>query len=89
MGVYVDNPPRWAELELSRRDVRRAARYMAIAGQLSENKITGATFRRRVSGWRPLSNGMRFVADPSEVLALIEARRAADVELFYYESGRA
>jgi hypothetical protein len=41
-----------------------------------------------VRGWRPIV-GERFLSDPDAVLALLEDRRASDLEVFYYESGRA
>jgi hypothetical protein len=88
VGVFFGDPPRWAELELSRRDARRAGRYMALVGQLAEGKISPRAFERRVSGWRPIA-GRRFLANPDAVLALLDERRAGEEEVFYYESGRA
>jgi hypothetical protein len=85
----VDHPPRFLIFEgLSRRDTRRAARYGALVGQLSEGQLAPVVFRRRISSWRLIS-GYRFLADPDAVLAILEQRRAEDRELFYYTSGRA
>jgi hypothetical protein len=89
IGFMVDDPPRWIEPQVSRRDAQRAGRYMALVGRLANREIGPDTFRRRVHSWRPLPGGLRFLADPDAVLAFIEVRRAADVELFVYESGRA
>jgi hypothetical protein len=88
-GFPVGDPPRWVEAEVRPRESRRIARYMSLVGQLADGRISKAGFHRKVSRWRPLPNGMRFLADPDAVLAIIEARRAADVEIFSYESGRA
>jgi hypothetical protein len=91
-GVFVDDPPRWVELEMRPREGRRVARYLSLAGRLADypkNGFRRAEFARKVSAWRPLPNGMRFLADPDAVLALVEQRRALDLEVFYYESGRA
>ncbi len=89
ISVMLDHSPRFVVFEgLSRRDTRRAARYGALVGQLSERQLSPAAFRRRVSSWRPIS-GYRFLADPDAVLAILEQRRAEDRELFYYTSGRA
>lgn len=91
-AIYVDDPPRWVEVELRPREGRRAGRYLSLVSRLAENpksNIRKAEFAGTVSAWRPLPNGMRFVADPDAVLLLIEQRRALDLEIFYYESGRA
>jgi hypothetical protein len=85
----VDDPPRFVVIEgLARRDVRRAARYDSLVRQLDHGQMLGVSFQRRVQGWRPIA-GYTFLADSDAVLTLLEERRANDVELFVYDSGRA
>jgi hypothetical protein len=85
----VDSPPRFIVVTgLTRRDTRRAARYASFVGQLQDGAISGRSFRRRIGSWDPIV-GYRFLADPDAVLAILEERRAHDLELFTYESGRA
>ena len=89
ISLMVDYPPRLVVIEgLTRRDVRRAARYDSLVRQLDRGRIAGATFRRRIAEWRPIA-GFVFLADPDAVLALLDELRAHDVELFIYDSGRA
>jgi hypothetical protein len=72
----------------NRAEARRLGRYDALVGRLSRGEITGAEFRRRVRSWRPVA-GEQLASDPDAVLAALEQRRAADLELFSYSSGRA
>jgi hypothetical protein len=89
ISLMIGAPPRFVIIEaLSRRDLRRAGRYDHLVRQLDEGRISPAAFQRRVRGWRPIV-GERFLSDPDAVLALLEDRRASDLEVFYYESGRA
>jgi len=89
ISLMVDDPPRFIVIEaLNRRDLRRAGRYDNLVNQLNEGRITSASFERRVGTWRPIA-GYTFLADPDAVLAILEERRAADLEVFHYESGRA
>jgi hypothetical protein len=88
ISIFVDEPPYFVELSgLSRRDVRRAARYDNLVRQMAEGRVSAATFRRRVGRWRPI-DGRRFLSDPDAVLAVLEDRRALDLEIFVYTSGR-
>jgi hypothetical protein len=88
ISFFAEGPPRRIVIEgLSRRDVRRAARYGAFVSNLANGRISPAEFRRRIRTWRPIA-GFRFLSDPDAVLALIEELRAADIEPFYYEAGR-
>jgi hypothetical protein len=87
MSLLVGDPPRFILVEdLSRRDCSRAGRYADLVGKLDAGRITAAEFRRRVSRWRPIA-GERFLADPEAVLAILEQRRARDVEVFVYQFG--
>lgn len=89
ISAFVDQPPRYVVLEnVSRRDAARLGRYDNLVRQLQEGKITGPAFRRRVRRWRPVA-GQKLLADPGEVVALVELLRVEDREVFYYESGRA
>ena len=88
MSAFVDRPDPWMVVEQpTQGEARRLARYDSLVGQLASGRITSATFQRRVSGWRTI-RGERFLSDPDRVLAEIELRRASDLELFYYDSGR-
>jgi hypothetical protein len=89
VSLLVDGPPRFAVLAgLARRDVSRAARYDALVSNLTQGRIAPRAFQRRVSSWRPIA-GYTFLSDAEAVLAIVEARRAADEEVFVYRSGRA
>jgi hypothetical protein len=89
ISLMVDDPPRFVIVEgLIRRDLRRAGRYDHLVRQLDEGRLSPVVFRRRVRSWRPIA-GMQFLADPDAVLALLEERRAGDLEVFVYDSGRA
>jgi hypothetical protein len=72
----------------TRGETRRLGRYDALVRQLREGKIGGAAFERRVRSWRPVG-GQRLASDPDAVLARLDERRAADLELFEYVAGRA
>jgi hypothetical protein len=86
--VLVDDPPRFVVIQSpTRGEVRRAGTYQSLTAQLRSGRISPTAFRRRVSRWAPIA-GHGFLADPDAVLAIIEARRAADDELFIYQSGR-
>jgi hypothetical protein len=88
ISALLDRRDPWATLEApSPGEARRAARYGALVSQLAAGRLSSADFRRRVESWRPLRSE-RFLADPDRVLAELEVRRAADVELFHYSSGR-
>jgi len=85
MSLLVDSPARFVLAEdLSRRDRSRAGRYADLVGKLDAGRIAGAEFRRRVGRWKPIA-GERFLADPEAVLAILEQRRAQDVEVFVYQ----
>ena len=88
ISFFAEGPPRRIVIEgLTRRDVRRAARYDAFVSNLANGRISAVDFRRKIRAWRPIA-GFRFLAEPDAVLALIDELRAADIELFYYEPGR-
>ena len=88
MPALFDDPPRWVDLDnLSRAEARRLGRYWHLVKELSAGRLSPLTFQRRVSSWQPL-RGERLLADPTAVFALLEARRAGDQELFFYERGR-
>jgi hypothetical protein len=83
------------DVTVSRRDARRVGRYLSLVAQLTEGRITPAAFERRVKGWRPieildppgLRGQVRFLADPSAVLALAEIERGEERES-WIDSGR-
>jgi hypothetical protein len=72
---------------LSRAEARRISRYNSIVGQLSEGRISEREFERKVSTWRQF-RGERLTSDPGAVLAQLDIRRAGELELFEYRSGR-
>jgi hypothetical protein len=89
ISVLLDRPAPFVILEgPARLEASRAARYDSYAGQLAAGGITPERFQRKISSWRPI-RGERFLADPDRVLAVLEARRAGDEELFIYRNGRA
>jgi hypothetical protein len=88
ISFFAESPPRRIVIEgLSRRDVRRAARYDAFVNNLANGRLSPSEFRSRIRGWRPIA-GFRFLSNPDAVFALLEELRAADTEPFYYEPGR-
>lgn len=89
ISAFVGSGAAFVELSgLTRAEVRRLARYDSLVGQLARGQIGGREFRRRVGSWRPVQ-GLPLASDPEAVLAAVERRRAADVEVFTYRSGRA
>ena len=89
ISLMVADAPRFVVIETdNRRDLTRAARYDNLVSQLASGRISPAAFRRRVGSWRPIGDH-KFLSDPGAVLAIIEARRAGELELFVYSSGRA
>lgn len=79
----------WTLLEApSPRDVSRAGEYSTLVGRLQAGTITPNAFEARVSQWRPLETGERFLSDPLRVLSITELRRAEEAPLFQYQSGR-
>jgi hypothetical protein len=87
MSFLAAGPPRFIVVEnLSRRDRSRAGRYADFVGKLDIGRLSPAEFGRRVSRWRPIA-GERFLADPDAVLAILEQRRAQDVDVFVYQIG--
>jgi hypothetical protein len=89
ISLMVDDPPRFIVIETdNRRDLKRAARYDNLVSQLASGRLSPAAFRRWVGSWRPIADH-HFLSDPDVVLAIIEARRAGEQELFVYSSGRA
>ncbi len=72
----------------TRREAIRAGRYENLTGQLAAGRISPKRFQERISNWRPI-RGERFLADPNRVLAVLEVRRAGEMDLFVYSSGRA
>ncbi len=73
-----------------RADRRRLARYDSLVGQLRGGSLSGAAFRRRVSGWKPYgAEGLRFEFDPEIVLAILAIREASGEDLFVYEDAAA
>jgi len=88
ISALLDRPNPWAELNTpTPGEARRAARYDALVGQLAAGRLSPADFRRRVESWRPIRSE-HFLADPDRVLAELEVRRAADIDVFHYASGR-
>jgi hypothetical protein len=73
---------------LTKAEARRLGRVDALVGQLVTRDIEPEEFERRSSRWRPF-RGERLTSDPRAVLGRIEQRRAGDLDLFEYRSGRA
>lgn len=89
ISVLLDRPTPFVVLEApSRLEAQRAGRYDSLVGQLAAGLVSPQRFRRRVGGWRPI-RGENFLSDPDRVLAVLEARRAGEEDLFIYRSGRA
>lgn len=89
VSILADDPPRFLILAgLTRGERRRASRYDSVVGLLVDQRISDPAFRRRVVTWRPIG-GFTLLSDPEAVRAVIEERRAQDLETFVYYSGRA
>jgi hypothetical protein len=89
ISVLLDRPEPFVVLEgVTRREASRIGKYESLTGLLREGQISPRRFRNQVSSWRPI-RGERFLSDPDRVLAVMEARRAGEEELFVYRSGRA
>ena len=87
--MYLDTASPWTVLDVpTRMEQRRAGRYASYQAQLAAGEISPEAFRRKVESWAPI-RGERFLSDPERVLAIMEARRAADEPTFVYKSGRA
>lgn len=71
-----------------RAEARRLGRYDNLVRQLRGGRITGAEFERTVRRMR-LLDGRRFASNPQAVLARLEVRKALDLDVFTYVSGRA
>lgn len=69
-------------------DASRISKYQNLVKKLQSGQIRPEAFQRRVSAWRPLESGQRFLSDPQRVLAIEEARRAREEPLPQYKSGR-
>jgi hypothetical protein len=81
-------------VRLSRRDERRAGRYMALVGQLAAGRLSANAFRARVSSWRPITvvypdgnREVRFVSDPAAALVLANDLRGEGPPRLF-DSGR-
>lgn len=89
VSLLVADPPRFVVIETdNRRDLKRAARYDNLVSQLASGRLSPKAFQRRVGASRPIA-GNAFLSDPEAVLAIIESRRAGELDLFIYSSGRA
>ncbi len=84
------------DAQLSRRDVRRAGRYLSLVGQLAEGRLSGDAFRARVRPWRPvtvlgpadLAGSYRLVSDPDAALILADRLRGEGRTGPLIDSGR-
>ena len=78
--------------ELSRTDLRRAARHLSLVGKLDEGRVSGSAFRARVRNWRPVqvlgplevAGKYRFLSDPAAVVALSDQVRGEEPEWVSY-----
>jgi hypothetical protein len=83
------------DVQVSRADVRRAARYDGLVGQLKTGRLSARAFERRVRGWRPirvlgppeLAGRYAFVADPATAIRLAQVAEVEGVEE-WIDSGR-
>lgn len=93
--LYVERdgvPALLYDVELSRRDLGRAARYLSLVGQLLAGHLSPAAFRARVSRWRPITvlgppevaGQYQFLSDPDAVIALAELARGEEPEWIHY-----
>lgn len=71
----------------TRGEARRAGRYASLVSNLQQGKMPPTAFERRMRSWKPI-RGHRFLSDPQAVLAIVESRRAAEQDTFFYRSGR-
>jgi len=79
------------DVELSRRDVRRAARHAALIRQLLNGRLAPAMFRARVRRWAPftvlgppeVAGRYTFLEDADAVIALAERARAEDRDVWF------
>ena len=80
---------------VSRLDIRRVGRYLALVALVSENRIDPKVFRRRVHLWRPIAvlgppeiaGTFRFLDDPDVAVLLADRERTAERET-WIDSGR-
>jgi hypothetical protein len=80
---------------VSRRDIRRVARYLALVAQVNENRMDREAFRRRISTWRPIvvlgppdiTGSYRFLDDPDAASVLSDLERTAERQT-WIDSGR-
>ena len=80
---------------VSRRDIRRVARFLSLSTQLAEGRLDYESFRGRVGVWRPvvvlapqeLSSSWRFENDPEAVIASMESQRVEERDT-WIDSGR-
>ena len=75
--VFLDDPPRAVDVRVDDADAQVAARYAEWTRQLAEGTIRPKWFRAQVATWEPVA-GLRLLADPEAVLALIEQERAGE-----------
>lgn len=80
---------------VSRRDIRRVARYLALVSLVNENRMYGEAFRRRVGSWRPIvvlgppeiAGAYRFLDDSDAASVLSDLERTAERQT-WIDSGR-
>ena len=79
--LLVADPPRVVELHLAPIEVWRTERHAALVAELAEGLIAPADFEHEAGALLPLAGGLRLLADPAAVLALVEELRAQDLDL--------
>ena len=84
-------PVELRNVEMSVRNVRRAARYEGLVGQLKAGHISPEAFRSRVRRWKPfavtgppeLVGIYFFLSDPDTVLAFAIRERLEDIDVWF------
>jgi hypothetical protein len=84
-------PVELRNVEMSVRNVRRAARYEGLVAQLKAGHVSPEAFRSRVQRWRPftvtgppeLVGIYHFLSDPDTVLEFAIRERLEDVDVWF------
>jgi hypothetical protein len=78
---YLNSAGELREIEATRGETRRIARYDALVSNLAQGNVTPEAFAKRVGSWEPI-RGERFLSDPAAALAKAEELKAAGESLW-------
>ncbi len=89
------NPTTLYDARVSRRDIRRVARYLALVWARQREPDGREAFRHRVGAWRPIvvlgppeiAGSYRFLDDPDSASVLADLERTAERQT-WIDSGR-